>query len=132
MIRKYHIRFKYFGYANKYNIGNNKAGNKTSNPLSNQILTNMVLSIINWKLQQQVQQLAKLKNNKPANNHEKVQLQLQDLNFANLNQTRTRIMEQTSEQVSTTEAAMSSIKKMERNGIPMHLHNKHLTCEVNT
>ena len=37
---------KYFGYANIFNIGNNKGGNKTSNPLSNQILTNMILFII--------------------------------------------------------------------------------------
>jgi hypothetical protein len=67
----------------------------------------------NWKPQQQVQQLAKLKNNKPVNNHEEVQLQLQDLNFAKLNQTRTRTMERSNEQASTTEAVMSTIKKME-------------------
>jgi hypothetical protein len=54
-----------------------------------------------------------LKNNKPVNNHEEVQLQLQDLNFAKLNQARTRIMERTNEQASTIEAMMSTIKKME-------------------
>jgi hypothetical protein len=61
-----------------------------------------------------------------VNNHEEVQLQLQDLNFVKLNQTRTRIMEQTSEQASTTEAVMPTIKKMERNCIATHLYNKHL------
>jgi len=50
-------------------------------------------------------------NNKPVNNHEDFQLQLQDLNFAKLNQTRTTIMEPSNEQASTTEAAMTSIKK---------------------
>jgi hypothetical protein len=47
---------------------------------------------------------AKLKNKKPVNK----QLQLQDLNFAKLNQTRTRRMEQTNEQASTTEPMMSA------------------------
>jgi len=79
-----------------------------------------------------------IENNKPMNNHEEVQLQLQDLNFAKLNQTRTRIMEWTSEQASTTEPMMlvennsaqfhckQHHKKMERNCIATHLYNKHL------
>jgi hypothetical protein len=67
----------------------------------------------NWTLQQKVQHLAKLKNNKPMNNHKAVQLQLQDLNFAKLNQTRTRTMERSSEHASTTEAVVSTIKKRE-------------------
>jgi hypothetical protein len=57
-------------------------------------------------LQQQVQLLAKLKNNKPVNNHEEVQLQLQDLNFAKLNQTTTTNIERTNEQASTSEPVM--------------------------
>jgi hypothetical protein len=61
-----------------------------------------------------------------VNNHKEVQLQLQDLNFAKLNQIRTRIMERTSKQASTTEAVMPTIKKMEQNCIATHLYNKHL------
>jgi hypothetical protein len=41
-------------------------------------------------------------------------------------------MEPSSEQASTTEAAMSSIKTIEQNCIPTHFHNKHLTFQVNT
>jgi hypothetical protein len=80
----------------------------------------------------------KVEEQQTSDNHEEVQLQLQDLNFAKLNQTRTRIMEQNSEQASTTEPLMSAEnnlaqfhckqhhQKMERNCIATTLYNKHL------
>jgi hypothetical protein len=68
----------------------------------------------NCKPQQQVQQLAKLKNNKPFNNHEEIELQVHDLNFAKLNQTTTRIMERSSEQGSSTQATMSTMNETVR------------------
>jgi type II secretory pathway component PulM len=49
----------------------------------------------------------KVEEKQTSDNHEEVQLQLQDLNFSKLNQTITRIMERTSEHVSTTEPLMS-------------------------
>jgi len=61
-----------------------------------------------------------------------LQLQLQDLIFAKLNKTRKKILERTSEEASTTGAVMSTIKKIEHNCIPRHLHNKHSNCQVNT
>jgi hypothetical protein len=75
-----------------------------------------------------------LKNKKPLNNHKEVQLQLQDLNFENLNQTTTTTIEPTNEKASTNEAVMSvknniaqihckqnCIKKMEVNCIVTQL-----------
>ena len=69
------------------------------------------------KPQQQVQQLAKLKNNKPVNNHEELELQVQDLNFAKLNQARTGIIERNNEQGWSTRAGMSSMNKTVLQGI---------------
>ena len=70
-----------------------------------------------YKTQQQVQQLAKLKNNKPTNNLEELKLQVQDLNFAKLIQTRTIIMEQNNEQRWSTRAGMSAMNKTILQGI---------------
>jgi hypothetical protein len=69
------------------------------------------LSPKNCKPQQQVQQIAKLKNNKPVNNHEELELQLQDLNFAKLNQIRTKTMERSTKQGSNTQAAMPTMNE---------------------
>ena len=69
------------------------------------------------KPQQQVQQLAKLKNKKPVNNHEELELQVQDLNFAKLNQTITRIMERNNEQGWSIRARMSGMNKTVLQGI---------------
>jgi hypothetical protein len=41
-----------------------------------------------------------------VNKHQEVQLQLQDLNFAKLNQTKTSNIERTNEQASTNEPVM--------------------------
>jgi hypothetical protein len=69
------------------------------------------------KPQQEVQQLAKLKNKNPMNNHKKLELQVQDLNFAKLNQTRTRIMERNNEQGWSTTVGMSGMNKTVLQGI---------------
>jgi hypothetical protein len=59
-----------------------------------------------------------------VNNHEELELQLQDLNFAKLNQTRTRTMERSTKQGSNTRASDAD---HERNCIATHLYNNHLT-----
>jgi hypothetical protein len=69
------------------------------------------LSPKNCKPRQQVQQLAKLKNNKPVNNHKELELRLQDLNFTKLNQTRTKTMERSTEQGSNTRAPMPTMNE---------------------
>jgi hypothetical protein len=48
-------------------------------------------------------------------------MQLQDLNFAKLNQTRTRIMEQINEQASTIESVMP----VENNSTQFHCKQHH-------
>jgi hypothetical protein len=70
-----------------------------------------------YKPQQQVQQLAKLKNNKLVNNHEELELQVQDLNFEKLNQTRTKIMERNNKKGWSTRAGMSGMNKNVLQGI---------------
>jgi hypothetical protein len=63
----------------------------------------------------------KVEEQQTSDNHEEVQLQLQDLNFAKLNQTRTRIMERTNEQASTTEPLMP----VENNSTQFHCKQHH-------
>ena len=66
----------------------------------------------------------KVEEQQTSDNHEEVQLQLQDLNFAKLNQTTTSNMEQTNEQASTTKLVMPVKKNISQFHCKQHYKKK--------